>query len=34
MIRVEGDICALRGSKYFQAKVGDASVFQQLTKYK
>lgn len=24
MIRVEGDICALRGSKYFQAKVGDA----------
>ena len=24
MIRVEGDISPLRGSKYFQAKVGDA----------
>ena len=30
MIRVEGDISSLRGSKYFQAKVGDA--FKQVKK--
>lgn len=30
MIRVEGDICPLRGSKYFQAKVGDT--FKQVKK--
>lgn len=30
MIRVEGDISPLRGSKYFQAKVGDA--FKQVKK--
>lgn len=30
MIRVEGDISSLRGSKYFQAKVGD--IFKQVKK--